>query len=173
MADTADEEFHEFVRSRLPALRRAAYLLCGDWTRGDDIVQRALTDVFVRWRRISRADNIDAYVRTVLVHRFVDERRRGWASRVWLTDRLPDRAAEDVTLQGVAAGLDLHGALARLPERQRAVLVLRFYYDMSVEQTADALRCAPGTVKSQTSAALSTMRRLLAATETIETGRSR
>ncbi|GAA2355437.1 SigE family RNA polymerase sigma factor [Dactylosporangium salmoneum] len=168
MAD-AEEEFHEFVRTRLPGLRRAAYLLCGDWTRGDDIVQRALTDAYVRWRRIRRADNVDAYVRTILVHRFVDEQRRGWA-RVRLLDRLPDGPAEDAALQGLPAGLDLRDALAELPPRQRAVLVLRFYYDMSVQQTAAALRCAPGTVKSQTAAALGAMRRRLAP---IDTGSTR
>ncbi|MEU7871064.1 SigE family RNA polymerase sigma factor [Dactylosporangium sp. NPDC049140] len=161
MADAIEDEFHEFVRERLPGLRRAAYLLCGDWTRGDDIVQRTLTDVYVRWRRIRRAENVDAYVRTVLVHRFIDERRRGWAARESPVDRLPERCAEDVALEGVPEGLELHAALARLPHRQRAVLVLRFFCDMSVEQTARVLRCAPGTVKSQTSAALATMRRLL------------
>jgi RNA polymerase sigma factor (sigma-70 family) len=96
---------------------------------------------------------------------------------VRLVDRLPDRAAEDDTLRNVPAGLDLRGALARLPARQRAVLVLRFFYDMSVEQTAETLRCAPGTVKSQTSAALAGMRRLLTDTDgqaqPMETGRMR
>ncbi|WP_432830120.1 SigE family RNA polymerase sigma factor [Dactylosporangium sp. CA-092794] len=169
MADAGEQEFQEFVRSRLPALRRAAYLLCGDWTRGDDIVQRALTDAYVRWKRIRRVDNIDAYVRAILVHRFVDEQRRGWA-RVRLLDRLPDGPAEDAALQSVPAGLDLRDALAELPPRQRAVLVLRFYYDMSVEQTAEALRCAPGTVKSQTAAALRAMRRILSP---VDAGRTR
>ncbi|MER7280738.1 SigE family RNA polymerase sigma factor [Dactylosporangium sp. NPDC000244] len=172
MANAVEQEFHEFVRVRLPGLRRAAYLLCGDWTRGDDIVQRALTDVYVRWRRVRRAENIDAYVRTVLVHRFIDERRRGWSARVSLVDRVPERPAEDVALQGIPAGLELRQAMARLPDRQRAVLVLRFFYDMSVEQTALAMRCAPGTVKSQTSAALATMRRLLEDT-TEHAGRAR
>ncbi|WP_432978262.1 SigE family RNA polymerase sigma factor [Dactylosporangium sp. CA-233914] len=172
MADAVEEEFHEFARSRMPALRRAAYLLCGDWSRGDDVVQRTLTDVYARWKRVRGFDNIDAYVRTVLVHRFIDEQRRGWWSRVHLVERLPDRSVEDVALQSVAVGLDLRNALAELPPRQRAVLVLRFFCDMSVEQTADALRCAPGTVKSQTSAALGTMRRILAPT-LIDTGRTK
>ncbi|MGI5236810.1 SigE family RNA polymerase sigma factor [Dactylosporangium sp. CA-139066] len=166
------DDFHEFVRSRLPGLRRAAYLLCGDWERGDDIVQSTLTDVYVKWRRVRKADNVDAYVRTILVHRFVDERRRGWAARVRLVERLPDRPVDDAALQSVADGLDLRGALAELPPRQRAVLVLRFYCDMSVEQTAEALRCAPGTVKSQTSAGLQAMRRLLAPAP-LDQGRTR
>ena len=170
MADAVDEEYAQFVGSRLPALRRAAYLLCGDWTRGDDIVQRALTDVYVRWRRIRQVDNLDAYVRAVLVHRFIDEQRRGWA-RVHLTDRLPDRGGDDVRLDSVVDGMDVRSALAELAPRQRAVLVLRFFCDLSVEPTADALRCSPGTVKSQTSVALAAMRRRLPAS-LIETGRN-
>jgi RNA polymerase sigma-70 factor (sigma-E family) len=160
MADAIEEEYGRFVRSRLPALRRAAYLLCGDWTRGDDLVQRALTDVYVKWKRIRHVDNLDAYVRAVVVHRFIDEQRRPWA-RVQLTDRLPDHGGDDVRLHNVLAGIDVRSALAELSPRQRAVLVLRFFYDLSVEQAADALRCSPGTVKSQTSVALAAMRRRL------------
>jgi RNA polymerase sigma-70 factor (sigma-E family) len=154
-----DDEFVTYVRDRLPHLRRAAYLLAGDWTRGDDVLQRALTDAYTRWASVRRADNIDAYLRTVLVHRWIDEQRRGWASRVRLVGAVPDRPEQSRDLD---AGVDLRTALSRLPPRQRAVLVLRFLCDMSVEETATTLRCSPGTVKSQTSAALATMRRLLA-----------
>jgi RNA polymerase sigma-70 factor (sigma-E family) len=160
------EEFTEFVRARLPGLRRAAFLLCGDWSRGDDIVQRALTDAYVGWDRVRRADNPDAYLRTVLVHRWLDERRRRW-STVWLVDAVPDRAADPAHHQpDVDEALDVRAALARLAPRQRAVLVLRFFCDMSVEDTAAALRCSAGTVKSQTSVALAAMRRHLASTRT-------
>jgi RNA polymerase sigma-70 factor (sigma-E family) len=162
MGDAADAEYVEFVSSRLPKLRRAAYLLCGDWTRGDDIVSRTLTDVYVHWAKARRADNLDAYIRTVMVHRFIDEQRRGW-SRVRLVDTLPDRPNHEPA--DAATGLDLKAALARMPPRQRAVLVLRFLCDMSVEQTAAALGCSTGTVKSQTSNALASMRSLLAPTE--------
>jgi RNA polymerase sigma-70 factor (sigma-E family) len=159
MADHSDTAFVEYVSSRLLHLRRTAYLLCGDWSRGDDLVQRALTDVYVRWTRVREVSNLDAYVRTVLVHRFVDDQRRGWA-RVRLLGLVPDRAAVDAV--DPATGLDLRSALVKLPPRQRAVLVLRFFCDMSVEQTAGALGCATGTVKSQTSLGLAAMRRLLA-----------
>jgi RNA polymerase sigma-70 factor (sigma-E family) len=161
MADD-DATFVEYVSARLVHLRRTAYLLCGDWARGDDIVQRALTDVYVRWPKVRQADNVDAYVRTVLVHRFIDDRRRAWA-RVRLVPRLPDIPAPDIG--DPATGLDLRSALAELPPRQRAVLVLRFFCDMSVEQTAAAMGCATGTVKSQTSLALAAMRRRLAIPE--------
>jgi RNA polymerase sigma-70 factor (sigma-E family) len=161
MADD-DETFVEYVNARLVHLRRTAYLLCGDWARGDDIVQRALTDVYVRWPKVRQADNVDAYVRKVLVHRFIDDRRRAWA-RVRLMSTVPDLPAPDAG--DPATGLDLRSALAGLPPRQRAVLVLRFFCDMSVEQTAAALGCATGTVKSQTSLALAAMRRRLSIPE--------
>jgi RNA polymerase sigma-70 factor (sigma-E family) len=159
------EEFSAFVRPRLPGLRRAAFLLCGDWSRGDDIVQRALTDAFVQWERVRRADNPDAYLRTVLVHRWLDERRRRW-STVWLVDTVPDGGSDTAYHPDVDQALDVRAALARLAPRQRAVLVLRFFCDMSVADTAVALRCSPGTVKSQTSVALEAMRRHLASTGT-------
>jgi RNA polymerase sigma-70 factor (sigma-E family) len=154
-----DEEFTAFVRPRLPRLRRAAYLLCGDWARGDDIVQRALTDAYVHWRRVRSAGSPDAYLHTVLVHRFIDDRRGRW-SGVQLTDEVPSRAAPAYQ-PDIDQALDVRAALARLTPRQRAVLVLRFLCDMSVAETASALGCSQGTVKSQTSVALDAMRRLL------------
>jgi RNA polymerase sigma-70 factor (sigma-E family) len=152
-----DAEYVDYVSSRLPQLRRAAFLLCGDWSRGDDIVQKALTDVYVKWGKVRRADDIDAYVRTVLVHRYIDERRS--QRRVRLLDEVPDgpqMIREDTNLR-----LDLQTTMGQLPPRQRSVLVLRFLCDMSVEQTAIAMSCSAGTVKSQTFAALASMRRLL------------
>lgn len=157
----ADDEYVDYVESRLPQLRRAAYLLCGDWFAGDDLLQRTLTHVYADWARIRRAASIDAYVRKVLVHRFIDERRRPWA-RVRLVDSVPDRAVTDP--DDAAGRLDVRAALLELPPRQRAVVVLRFLYDMSVEETAAALACSTGTVKSQTSAGLATLRRRLAHT---------
>lgn len=152
-----DEEFEAFVQPRLPGLRRAAYLLCGDWVRGDDIVQRALTDAFVGFSRLRRAGNPDAYLRTILTHRWIDEQRGAW-SRVRLMEAVPERAGP--TNGGLDEAIDLRAALARLTERQR-VLVLRFLCDMSVADTAAALRCSEGTVKSQTSVALHAMRQHL------------
>jgi RNA polymerase sigma-70 factor (sigma-E family) len=154
-------EFTAFVRPRLPRLRRAAYLLCGDWARGDDIVQRALTDAYVHWGRVRAAANPDAYLHGVLVHRAIDDRRSRW-SGVELLDSVPDTGLR--YQPDVDQALDVRAALARLTPRQRAVLVLRFLLDMSVDDTASALACSPGTVKSQTSVALDAMRRLLAST---------
>jgi RNA polymerase sigma-70 factor (sigma-E family) len=156
-------EYDTYAAGRIPSLRRSAYLLCGDWDRGDDLVQKVLTQLYVVWSRASRADNIDAYVRAMLVRRFLDERRTGWARRVTLVDssltpELAARAESDP-----ATRLDVRAALATLPPRQRAVIVLRFLHDMSVEQTAEALGCSTGTVKSQTARAITTLRRRLGA----------
>jgi len=152
-------EYDSFVGGRLPGLRRSAYLLCGDWDRGDDLVQKVLTELYVKWARARRADNLDALVRTMLVRRFLDDRRTGWTRRVRLTDERVETPAP--AEPEPADRLDVLAALSRLPARQRAVVVLRFLHDMSVDQTAEALRCAPGTVKSQTSRALASLRSLL------------
>ncbi|MET7951656.1 SigE family RNA polymerase sigma factor [Micromonospora sp. NPDC005324] len=156
---TADAEYTDCVRAGLPRWRRTAYLMCGDWHQGDDIVQRVLTELYRNWPRARRADNLNALVRTMLLRRLIDERRRGWA-RVLLTDLLPERparAAPDVTER-----LDVVAALHQVAPRQRAVLVLRFFEDLTVEETARVLGCAPGTVKSQTAKGLATLRGLLA-----------
>src|SRR4029079_15692979 len=106
------------VRARLPDSLRAASRRGGAWWRGDDLVQRALTDAYVHWARVRRADSPDAYLRTILVHRFIDEQRAGW-SRVKLAESPPEPGGD----HGVdpAVSIDLRTALARLPVRQRAV----------------------------------------------------
>jgi RNA polymerase sigma-70 factor (sigma-E family) len=154
-----EPDYTTYVHARLPELRRAGYLLCGDWDRGDDVVQRTLTELYVQWSRASRADNLDAYVRTMLYRRFLDERRRPWWTRVHLSDSPPDTAAPPDPEPGL--DIDLRAALMRVPPRQRAVLVLRFFHDQSVEQTAETLRCGTGTVKSQTARGLARLRQLL------------
>ena len=157
---SSPEDFVGFVSAKLPGLRRTAFLLCGDWDRGDDIVQQTITELYLRWDRACAADNLDAYVRTVLVRRYLDQRRRWW-SRVRLTDELPDLPEWASSQPDHALRLDMRAALRRLAPRQRAVLVLRYFHGLSVEETAQALGCAAGTVKSQTSRALVTMRGLL------------
>src|SRR5262249_43808576 len=120
---------------------------------------------YVHWGRMKRVENIDAYLRTVLVHRWIDERRGRW-SRVRLVDAVPADAGCENPHPDVDEALDVRAALARLSPRQRPVLVLRFLCDMSVADTAATLRCSPGTVKSQTSVALDAMRRHLATNRT-------
>ncbi|WP_254716011.1 SigE family RNA polymerase sigma factor [Actinomadura sp. WMMB 499] len=153
-----DDEFTAYVAARGPWLRRVAYLLCQDRHRADDLVQTAATRLYVNWRRASKADNLDGYARTVLVRAYLAEQRGGW----WKRERvIPDLPEEPVPPPDRAADLDLRTALARLPPRQRAAVVLRFYCDLSVEQAATVLGCSAGTVKSQTSRGLDALRRVL------------
>jgi RNA polymerase sigma-70 factor (sigma-E family) len=157
MADANEDAFRAFALSRRPALRRTAYLLCGDWHQADDLVQAALVKLYVAWPRIRSGEQPDAYMHRILVRCYLDERRRPWRreSSVEIVD---DRGA---VARPTDELLDLRAALARLPRRQRATLLLRFWVDASVAQTADALGCSEGTVKSQTARALNTLRELL------------
>lgn len=158
MADGSDEEYVDYVAARVPALRRLAYLLTNDPHRADDLVQQTITTLYEKWRRARQADHLDAYVRTMLVRTFVDERRLAW-TRVRLFREMPEPApAEEL---GVEDRQVVRSALSRVPRRQQAVLVLRFFYDLPVEEVAAMLGCSAGTVKSQTSRGLATLRRLL------------
>jgi len=154
-----DEDFTVYVQARLAWLRRVAYLLCQDWQRADDLVQTAITSLYVHWRRARTMESIDGYARTILVRAFLSERRGGWAQRVTLASRLPDAPGRAPDADDA---LDVRAALAGLPPRQRATLVLRFYCDLNVEQSARVLGCSAGTVKSQTAKALDGLRRVLA-----------
>ena len=140
-----EKEFAEYVSVRQQALRRAAYLLCRDVDRVDDLVQTAITKLFVAWRRARKADSIDAYAHTVLVRVFLDEHRRGWW-KVRLDDRSPEWAAPEIDTD---TRLTIEQALDSLAPRQRAVLILRFYQDLNIDQTAAALGCSAGTVKNR------------------------
>ncbi|MBQ0895312.1 SigE family RNA polymerase sigma factor [Micromonospora sp. U56] len=158
MRDGSEMEYVDYVTARIPALRRLAYLLAGDEHRADDLVQQTITTLYVKWRRAQAADHLDAYVRTMLVRTYVDERRLAWA-RVRLFRETPEPPPfEDA---GVEERQIVRAALSRVPRRQQAVLVLRFYYDLSVDEVAGMLGCSSGTVKSQTSRGLATLRRLL------------
>ena len=160
MPAETDAEFSEYVDGRLPSLRRLALLLCHDWHRADDLVQASLTKLYVHWHRARKAASVDAYVRTIIVREFVHERRSAWARRVMLGSLLPDQPAAGLDAD---AAIDLRAAIAALPARQRAVLVLRYYCDLDVERSAEVLGCSAGTVKSQTARALASLRRQLEA----------
>jgi RNA polymerase sigma-70 factor (sigma-E family) len=153
-----DAEYTEYVAGRISSLRELAAVLCGDWQRADDLVQAALTRLYVHWSRAKAASNPDAYARAILVREFIHERRSAWVKRVSLSDWMTDVPAAAVDHD---AALDLRAAVMALPARQRAVLVLRFYCDLNVDQAAQVLGCSPGTVKSQTARALGAARRTL------------
>ena len=170
MSATDDEDFIAYVSGRLPVLRRMATQLAGDPHRGDDLVQQAITRLYAHWRRASRTEHLDAYVHKILLRAFLDERRLRWATvrlRGSPADPEPGAAAPHPASAvadpagGVADRLLLRDALATLPPRQRAIIVLRFLADHSVEEAAEILGIAPGTVKSQTHAGLNALRRLL------------
>lgn len=153
----ADEAgYREYVTHRLDGFRRTAFLLCGDWHQADDLVSIALVKLLRHWRRVSGMEQPDAYVRRILLRAWLDERRRPWR-RERPTDAVPDRA-DPATANAHAERMDVLAHLAKLPPRRRAVLVLRYFCDLSVEQTAAALGCTEGTVKSQAARALDTLR---------------
>ena len=156
MADR--DGFEEFVAGRYAALVRSAYLLVGNRADAEDLVQTALAKVVGVWPRIE--DDPERYVRTVLVRESITRwRRRRW--REVSMSELPEADASPA-LDGITADrATLRRALGRLPTRQRAVVVLRFYEDLSVAETADVLHCSEGTVKSQTHDALTKLRLLM------------
>jgi RNA polymerase sigma-70 factor (sigma-E family) len=157
--DDRERGFTEYFASRSGAMRGTAYLLCGDWHRAEDLVQNTFVKLYRAWNRVTTHHTLDAYTRQVLVRTYLDECRRGFFFRERTT-------AVDAESTVPPAGspedrMVLLTALAAVPPRQRAVLVLRFWEDLSVEETARAMSCTPGTVKSQTSRGLDTLRGLV------------
>ena len=147
--------FEEFVSSRRPALLRTAFLLTGHAEDAEDLVQTTLIKVVPKWGRIK--DNPEAYVRKVLAR----EATTRWRSRRWretAVERLPDGEA---AAADVASSLAVRDALLRLPPRQRAVIVLRYYDDLTERETAATLGISIGTVKSQASDAFARLRTLI------------
>lgn len=158
-SDRAD--FVDYVAARRARLHATAYLLCGDDQRAEDIVQTALTKLYVAWPRVQRADSVDAYVRRSIINTHHTETRRPWRRESPGLERVPDPPAPE---PGREVDDDLWTALHDLSRGQREVVVLRHYWGLSVEETAAELGISPGTVKSQTSAALSRLRSRLATT---------
>ena len=139
-------------------LRTAALLTAGDTHLAEDLVQATLTRLYVNWSAFQKAQNPDAYIRRSLVNALIDERRRIWRRREQPVAELPDRAAATA---GNPAGEAVRRALRDLPPRMRAAVVFRYFYDLDVAATADALNCSEGTVKSQTARGLDRLRAVL------------
>ncbi|WBB94314.1 SigE family RNA polymerase sigma factor [Verrucosispora sp. WMMC514] len=158
-----EEEFRDFVAARSGALLRTAYLLTGDWGTAEDLLQTALTKTYLAWKRLGGIEAIEPYTRRVMVNTSTSWWRRRWHGER-PTEVLPEHAAADELERQLDRDV-LWRHLRALPARQRAVLVLRFYEDMSEAQTAAMLEISPGTVKSQTSRALATLRRRIGAEE--------
>lgn len=152
--EAAFVEFAEVARGQL---RRTAYLMCGDWDHASDLVQEGLIRVYVAWPRMTRAGGEYAYARRAVVSAFLDQVRRRSSTEV-PTESAFDLASGHDLAAAVTNRAALMSGLADLPPRQRACVVLRYFEDLSVTETAVALGCSEGTVKSQTSRALAALR---------------
>ncbi|MFF2043453.1 SigE family RNA polymerase sigma factor [Kitasatospora sp. NPDC058170] len=152
----ATPDFEEFVAARSPRLLRMAWLLTGDPHLAEDLLQTALAKVWPRWEKIA-IDRPEAYVRRVLVNSHVSWWRRRWHGELPHGD-LPEPPTTADPFENWAVNQVVAAAVRALPPRQRAVVVLRYFEDLSVEETAEALGCTSGTVKSQTHRALQALR---------------
>lgn len=140
-------------------MHKFAFLLCGDWQVAEDIVQEAFARCALRWRRIERTDYPDGYLRKVVINECRSRWRRQLTKRVELGVDVDSPVSDHSTLH--AERERIVGALRQLPHRQRSVIVLRFYERLSEAETAEALGCSIGTVKSQTHKALASLRRIM------------
>lgn len=156
MRETDEDAFRDFVVGRSPSYLRVAYLLTGDWGHAEDLLQTSLAKVYRAWGRLRDHENLDAYVRRVMVNTQTTWWRRRWKAE-HPTETLPDRAGPDA--HSASDDRDrLRRALLTLPARQRAVVVLRHYEDLSETEVARVLGCSVGTVKSQSARGLARLR---------------
>lgn len=158
--------FEQFAAGRLPALLRYAAVLTGNRALAEDVVAEVMAKAHVRWRRVSAADDPDAYVRRMVLNEYLSVRRR-WATRhirpagdtiTDLADAVGGQGHVRDHAQDVVDADDVRRRLATLPRRQRAVLVLRFYEQLGDREIADLLGCTPATVRSHASKALKALR---------------
>ncbi|SDC07248.1 SigE family RNA polymerase sigma factor [Nocardioides lianchengensis] len=157
MNRTDEQAFTEFALASRTRLRRTAYLLGGDWDRARDHVQEALVRVYVRWPKLQKQGGELAYARRAVASVVIDESRRR-SSRELPADPDLDRPSTEDVAAAVTDRAALMAALAGLPPRQRACVVLRYFEELDVRETAATLGCSEGTVKSQTSRALTSLR---------------
>jgi RNA polymerase sigma-70 factor (sigma-E family) len=156
-AQDKDAEFAEYMAARQPGLLRTAYLLTGDRHTAEDLVQTALAKLYLSWDKVQRRELVDGYVRRILVNEHNSLWRRSWKRREVTTEYVPETPAPyDEPDDG--QGRALWEFVQTLPKKQRAAIVLRYYEELSEAETAAVLGVSVGTVKSQTSRALATMR---------------
>jgi RNA polymerase sigma-70 factor (sigma-E family) len=154
--------FAEFVAARSAALHRTAYLMVGEHPLAQDLLQEALTKTYVAWPRLREVTNAEAYTRRVITTTAISwRRRRSWHEQPH--EDLPDRPRPGATGEDDDVALRdwVWTALQQLPPRQRVAIVLRYYEDLTEAQTAAAMGCAVGTVKSQVAQAIKKLRREL------------
>ena len=149
-----DADFSAYMHARQPGLLRTAYLLTGDRHTAEDLVQVAFAKLYLSWERVRDREALDGYVRRILVNEHNSLWRRAWKRREHATDDLPESGLHDTYDEGS----DLWAAIQSLPRRTRAVIVLRYYEDLSEAEIAEALGISRGTVKSQASRGLGLLR---------------
>jgi RNA polymerase sigma-70 factor (sigma-E family) len=152
-----EEQFREYAASRMDDLRSLAFLTCGDWQAAEDAVSTALTKLYVQWTRVAVPHR---YACRVVINAAIDEKRRPWRRERVVPDDDLDRVSPDPT-DAVGERDRMRRALRQVPAGQRAILVLRYYGDFSVEEIAEMLGRSTGTIKSQTSRGLATLRQAL------------
>jgi RNA polymerase sigma-70 factor (sigma-E family) len=151
--------YEEFARSRLQALLRYAVMLTGDPHTAQDLVQETMIRVQLKWRRVARADQPERYVQRMLTNAYIDLRRGSWLRLVTLRAEPGEPRERNVDhAERSAARDEMWLLLARLPRRQRAALVLRYYEGLPDCEIAEVLGCAAGTVRAHVSRALATLR---------------
>lgn len=158
-ADASDEEFVAFAEAAAPRLRRTAYLMCRDWHLAQDFTQTALAKMYAAWSRVVRADNIDAYSRKVLLRVVLDHRRRLSGQELVVPGLAVD--SDPARPEQPALRLTMIDALGCLPPRDRAIVVLRYWEDQSVETVAETLGVSVSVVKTQSRRSLARLRELL------------
>jgi RNA polymerase sigma-70 factor (sigma-E family) len=159
---TAEAEFGEFAAAQAGQLFRIAYLLCGDWHEAQDLVQIALTKLFVAWGRARRADHVGSYARSVLVNSYLSSRRLRRNGELPVAEVFEAGASDgDADLR-----LTLVAALRQLPPRARTVVVLRYLEDLSIESVASYLGTTPAAVKSLNTRGIAQLREYLGAQQT-------
>lgn len=157
MATDRDSEFASYMAARQQSLLRTAYLLTGEVHSAEDLVQTALAKLYLSWDKVRNREVVDAYVRRIMVNENNSLWRRAWKRKELSTDRLPEPST-GATGPDLGTSTELWEFVQSLPRRQRAVIVLRYYEELSEAETADVLGISVGTVKSQASRALASMR---------------
>ena len=152
-----DAEFEAYMAARQPSLLRTAYLLTGDRHSAEDLVQTSLAKLYLSWDKVRKRELVDGYIRRIMVNENNSLWRRAWKRKEITTDEVPEhRSVTDRHDHGQNAAL--WSFVQTLPKRQRAVIVLRYYEDLSEVEAAEVLGISVGTVKSQASRAIASMR---------------
>jgi len=157
-----EDSFRRFATGHAAMLRRSAFLFCGDWHLAEDLMQQALIKIYRSWSRVQQQDSLTRYARTVLLRTWLDEKRRPFRRSEQTGAELPEvpdgSADPAMAADRVWARDVVHRALLQVAPGQRAVLVLRYFDDLSIAETAAIMRCSEGTVKSQAARGLASLR---------------